>query len=492
MEQDFENFLHSGNVQMATISSAGIGSGLDVNSIVTQLIAVENKPLTQMQKTASNYQAQLSAFGQLKSQMSTLNDASSGLATAASWKVYSASSTNPAAVSATTSTGVIPGGVSVQVQNLASAQASASVSIADTLAVGTGTLTIELGSWSAGQSSFSSGGGAAISISIGTGEDSLNAIASKINAANAGITASVLQDASGSRLLFRSTTTGEINALRVQVSDSDGSSSDGAGLSRLAFDPPSGAAGMTLTQTAANARATINGVPVSSSTNQLNSVLPGLTLQLSQVTTSPVDVNVATDTAALRTKISAFVDAYNALNKSLADDVKYDAGSKTGGILQGDRTAVSLQTSLRGLIRSSIGSATFARLSDAGIEIQQDGSLKLNDKKFAAALQASADLGTLFNADGSSGTLTGIAVRMKAMATGLLDFNGALTTKAESLQKAITKNADDQSKFSDRVAKIEARLRAQYSSLDTKMAQLNTLSSYVSQQVTQWNKSSNG
>lgn len=199
------------------ISSAGIGSGLDVKSIVSQLVALEQKPLSQLQTKASSITAKLSAYGQLQSQMANLQDMASKLATASNWDAMSVSSSN-AAISGTATTAAAVTAFSVEVSQMARAQMAGSAPLAPAGSpVGAGTLRIELGAWStSGPTTFTKGSGAAVNVAVGA-TDTLSQIADKINAAGAGVTATVLKDDAGERLLMRSSATGEASAFRVQA-----------------------------------------------------------------------------------------------------------------------------------------------------------------------------------------------------------------------------------------------------------------------------------
>jgi flagellar hook-associated protein 2 len=475
---------------VASISSADIGSGLDVNSIVSQLVAVERQPLQQLQKRASTMQAQLSTFGQIKSQMANLSDAANKLASATQWDGKQAASSDASAVSATiTSTSAAAGVVRVQTQKLASTQSVASSALTTGASAGTGQLTFQLGSWNAGGTSFTASATAApVTIDIAAGEDTPSAIAAKVNAAKMGIVASTITDASGTRVVFASATTGQASGFTVNT-DAQGSAS---GLDRLTFDAGSGVSAMQKTQSASDATAIINGVTVQSPSNKLDSTLAGMTLVLSKETTSAVEVTVSADPTARRALIDGFVTAYNALNKTLSDSTVYNADAKTAGPLQGERTAISVQSALRSAMRSTMASGTYTRLVDVGIEQGRDGSLSIKEPKLAAAMAQGDDLGKLFNATGTAGVSDGIARRLKALTDGLTNTDGSLTTRTGQLQSSVKRNADDQQRLNDRVASVEKRLRAQYGALDKSMSGLNALNAYVSQQVTLWNKNSGG
>src|SRR3990167_8874229 len=318
---------------MATISSPGIGSGLDVQSIVSQLVALEKAPLKQLQTQATSFQTRLSTYGTIKSQITALGDAAGKLAGSSGWNAVSATSSNPSAIGVTVSSGAPATSITMAVQQLAKAQSTASGAVAADTAMGTGSMTIELGSWSG--SSFTAGAGTPVAVTINAGEDSLAEIAAKINDADAGVSATVLKDASGERLLVRSKETGLENGFRTTAADDDGNDTDASGLSRLAFDVGN-ANGMSSSQSAQNALATINGVSISSASNRLADTLPGMTLQLSQVTTEPVEIEVSSDTEAVSANVQAFVDAYNTINTTLATATRYDeATKKAGGVGQG-------------------------------------------------------------------------------------------------------------------------------------------------------------
>ena len=292
---------------MATISSAGIGSGLDVNSIVTQLMAIERQPVTALQTKATKIQTQISEFGKQKSAMSTLRDAARKLTNTDTWGATVGSSSNTNAVDVTTTTGAAVGNYAVEVSSLAASQSLASaVFPASTATPGAGTLHIELGAWNTGQTAFTPKTGAtAVDITIAA-TDTLAQVRDKINASGAGVTALVFTDASGSRLLMRSSTTGVDNAFRTTVVDGDGGNTDAAGLSRLAYDPSAGAAVMTRTQAAANAVATFNGLPVSSASNTLTNIVDGMTLKLKGLTAGAVEVGVVQDNESLTKAVQAF------------------------------------------------------------------------------------------------------------------------------------------------------------------------------------------
>lgn len=470
---------------MATISSPGIGSGIDVQTIVRQLVALEKAPLANLEKQAGTIKTRISTYGTISSQVSALGDAAAKLGNDSGWNVVTSSSSNPSAVAVKANAGAPVTSLTMEVSQLAKAQSTASAAVATGSAIGTGTLTIELGSWNGG--SFTAGSATPVSINIGTGEDKLTDIAAKINDANAGVNAVVLKDASGERLLLRSKETGLDNGFRITAADDDGNATDNSGLSRLSYDG-TGGSGTTQTQVAQNALSTINGVGIETASNTLSDTVPGLTLQLSQVTSAPVEISVDTDQEAIRKNVQSFVDAYNALNNTLATTTKYDAATQTSGALQGDATAVGLQNALRSMMRSVTASSPFSRLVDVGIEIKTGGTMSLDATKFDAAMGDLKGLQNLFTVDTGDRTTEGFGRKIDAFADGLLAVEGMVSTRKDALQKSLDRNSDEQERVNDRAARAELRYLAQYNAMDANVARLNGLSSFVLQQITLWNK----
>jgi flagellar hook-associated protein 2 len=373
--------------------------------------------------------------------------------------------------------------MAIEVQSLAKAQSVSSVAVPNGTAMGSGTLSIQLGSWAGG--TFAAGSAAAVPVDI-EASDSLTTIASKINAADAGVSATVLRDASGERLLVRSTETGEVNGFRIQVSDDDGTPNDATGLSRLAFDPGT-ASGMALAQAGTNAQATVNNVPITSASNTVRDALPGITLTLSRETTSPAEIAVSVDKDAMRKNIQGLVDAYNTINNMLATATKYDPDTKVAGSLQGDSTAVGLQNALRGMMRSVTAAEPFSRLLDIGIEMKTGGVMSINTAKLDEALDNPEGLRDLFANTSSSPTEQGFGLKVKAFADGLLSVNGLVSTRTEALKGYIDRNTKEIDKVTDRAARAETRYLAQYNAMDAAVGQLNGLNAFVTQQVTLWN-----
>jgi flagellar hook-associated protein 2 len=471
------------------LSSAGIGSGLDVNSIVSALVNVERVPITRLQTQASTLQTQLSSYGKIQSYVSAVRDAARTLASPATW-TQTVGVSSDAAVGISTDGNTLPGSYKVEVQNLAAAQslATATTYPGATSTLGQGSLHIELGTW-AGSAFTAQGGATAIDVTIGPGEDTLQQVRDKINAAGGGVVASILTDATGARLVLRSRDTGAANGFRVGVTESAP-----AGLAALAYDPSGAATSMTLAQAASDAHATINQLPVTSAGNTLAGVIDGLTLTLNKVTAAPVDVSATPDSASMKKSVEAFVAAYNDMSKYLTEQTKYDAASKTAGTLQGDSAALAVRSQMRSLLATTSGaSTTFARLADIGFDVQTDGTINLVGSKLDNALANVVELKKLFaNSDSVTPANNGVLAQMRDLADRFLSVDGTLTTRSDGLQHRIEDNKDQQARLEVRVSSFEARVRAQYTALDAQMAQLTGLSTYVTQQMAMLNRSSSG
>lgn len=469
------------------ISSTGLGSGLDVESIVSSLMKVERKPAELLETQATTLKSQLSTYGQLQSYVSAFQDKSRALTSTTLWSQTLATSSDTTVASVTTGTNASTGTYSLTVEQLAAAQTASTVVFpSKEHSLGQGQLTIELGSWTGDPATFGlKAGTTSVTVDIGPGESSLAAVRDKINAAGAGVTATVIYDATGARLSIRSSDSGVENGFRISAIETVPGDDGGLGLSALAYDPESGASNMTLNQAARNAKAKLNGVDIESASNTLADVADGLTIKLLKVSASPVDLTVSSDTDAMKTKVTEFVTAYNDLSKFISDQTKYDADSKSAGKLQGDRTVIGLQAKLREVLRgTSSASSAFGSLSQVGLEVQKDGSIKLDSKKLDAALAKPAELRKLMSAsDTSTDTSSGIVYRFKQLTDRVLDVEGPLETRTAGIQSSITRNAKRVDAIDDRLAQTEKRLRAQYQALDTAMSKANALGSYVNTQM---------
>ena len=474
---------------MATITSAGIGSGLNVEDLVSKLVAAERTPITQLSSRTDGLKTELSAFGKVQSALATLRDAASKLTSPTAWSGTLATSSNPTAVSVTAGSGAAIGSVAVSVSKLAQGQTlvSGTPYASSTTTVGQGSLTITLGKWSTDgadpptYTGFTDKAGATpITINIGSGQDTLAGIRDAINASGAGVTASIVNDSTGARLTLRSTETGETNAFRIEGT---------GGLTSLSYDPRVGVTSLIQTLPAQNARALINGIDVSSESNTLKQAIDGLNITLLNTTTVPASIAVSQDKDSIKKLITDFTAAYNAVNALLREQTKYDAGSKTAGALQGDATAVGLQGQLRSIMGGTTTLAgSIGRLAQIGLEPGTDGNLTTSDTKLTTAMADLDSLKKLFmGLDSTDSANSGFAQRIRSYIDGALSTDGRVSSKQAGLQKQIDSNNKRMDQMEDRVALTEKRLRARYTALDTQMAQLNGLSNYITQQLANLN-----
>jgi len=442
-----------------------------------------------MQTAANRLQTQVSSLGQINSLMSGMQTAANALTNPLLWSQTSVSSSDASTVSVTSGTNVATGNYAVTVQSLASSQtlASGSSYASSGALVGSGTLTLQLGAWNADQSAFTAKtGSSSVDVEV-TATDTVQTLADKINSSGSGVTASLVTDSSGVRLSLSSSSTGAANGFRISAAET----ADLPGLSIVAFDPPNGATAMKLMQGSADAKAKVNGIEVTSESNAVSGVVQGLTFNLNKVSSTPTNVSAAVDRTAVTAAVKSFAAAYNSMVTYLGDQTKYDPTSKTGGVLQGDSAATNLQARLRTMLGTSSGaSSSFGHLSDMGLEVQRDGTLKVNDTKLTAATSNLAEMKKAFtNTDSANAGNTGFARRYSDLAAQALGVDGTLSTRKAGLQALIAKNGDDQTKLNDRVDTFQASLIKQYTALDANVAKLNSLSTYVTQQIANWNKS---
>lgn len=302
---------------MALISSVGMGGGIDVNSIVVQPPTVEKQSAESRPSQTESVQTNLSSLGKLQNALDSYAGAAQMLASDSTWLNTNAQSSNPSAVSATSSEQAAAGDYSVQVNAVAAAQVASSASFTSMgTVVGLGTLQIELGGWDSTQSTFSTNPNWPKSnILVSQHDNSLEKVRDKINAAGVGVVASVITDATGSRLVLSASNTGLSNGFKVSADEAPAPAGEAAvPLSALAFDPSLNKSGMTQTQAAADAVGKVNGVDVQSSSNTITDVVPGVSFKFKAVTNAPVQVSIGPDQDAIKKSVTEFAKANNTLN----------------------------------------------------------------------------------------------------------------------------------------------------------------------------------
>lgn len=394
---------------MATITSAGIGSGLDVAGLVKQLVAAESQPLTVLDRKEALIQAKLSAYGSFKSALSSFQSAMGGLSSPSKFQAFKATSADTTVVTSSAASNAVPGSYGVEVTQLAQANKLRSKTFTDvTNAIGTGTLTFQFGKVN-GTAFTVNSDKSAQTVTISAAQNSVSGIRDAVNAANIGVTAAILNDGTGNRLIFTSKDSGENNSLKVTVTDtSDASNTDDAGLSQLAYDVAGTAGnGKNLVESVAgqNALLKVDGITISKATNSVTDVIQGVTLNLLKLSATGVatTVTVARDVDAVKTSINTFVKAYNDINKTVKDLTSYNTETRQGSILQGDASAVSVLSQIRKTLNSTLTGlgGTYTTLSQVGIAFQKDGTLLLDATKLQTAMDANFnDIAGLFAAQG--------------------------------------------------------------------------------------------
>ena len=421
---------------MATApASATSTSGLDVNSIVSQLMQVERQPLQAMQAKQSALQAKISAFGALKNTYAAIGDAAAKLAVSGAFKTVAATSSDTSAVGVTAGAGAgvtaAPGTYSIEVTALAQAQklTSAAFAAPDGTA-GSGTLQIQMGAFAAGVFTPNPDK-AALTVTIGPGQSTWAGVRDAINATGAGVRASIIHDGNGYRLALASTDSGSANSLRITVADDDANPLDNAGLSQLAYDPAGGAGtGKNLVQTSAarDATLTIDGISVVKPSNTVSDAISGVTLNLAKLTAgTPVTVSITPDASAAKSALDALVANFNSFQTSVKSLTGFNPQTKTGGLLPGDASARSLLEDLKtALTRALPGLAGQpSSLSQIGLTFQKNGMLALDAAVFNKAFaNPAANLASLFGATGvSSDARVQFAAATDATAAGSYAVN---------------------------------------------------------------------
>ena len=378
-------------------------SSIDVASIVNQLMTVDSQPMTQLQNQQSGIQSRITALNTVQSAVSTFQSAIQGLTSLSQYQSYNATSSS-SAVSATATASATPGNYSVSVSQLAQAQTIASAGqTSDSSAIGSGattTLTFNFGAVSGGTLTNGVYSGATFtpsgtskSVTINSSNDTLSGIASAINAAGIGVTATIVNNGSSSPYqLVLTGPSGVSNSMQIGVSGD-------ATLAGLLSYNPAGTQDLTQVTAAQNAQLTVNGIALTQSSNTVSNAIQGVTFNLNGTTTSAATVSVAQNTTAVTNAVSSLVSAYNALNTSIQGVASYNSTSKTAGPLFGDPMVNNIQTQLNSVLNSSVSGTTtvYDTLASIGVTFQQDGSLALNTAQLNAALSANpSDVASLF------------------------------------------------------------------------------------------------
>lgn len=390
------------------ISSPGIGSNLDINSIIQGLMNAERGPLNLVNQQKADFQSSISAYGTLKSSLASFQDAVAKLSDMSKFTAQTAVASDPAAFTASASGDAVESNYAIKVVQLAQPQKVAMAGVANQYSViGTGTLTISFGSYDSVSNSFTlNADKAAKAIAIPTASNSLAGVRDAINAADAGVTATIVNDGQLSRLVVTSKDSGTSNSIRIAVTDDDGAGADNAGLSQLAFDPTLTAGSgnnLTVLQSAKDAIVDIDGVRVTKPGNTIDDALDGVTFNLLKADPdAALNLSVTRNQAAIQSSVAAFVKAYNDINQNLRSLTSYDVTTKVGGALAGDSATRSIATQIKQVMTNALsGAGELKSLTQIGVSFQRDGTLALDSDKLKAAVASNAgDIAYLFAAAG--------------------------------------------------------------------------------------------
>lgn len=463
---------------MAGISSIGVGSGLDLEGLIQNLLAAEAAPTTdRLNFKEATLQARISAFGSVKSVLSQFQSSLSALSDIDSLQSRSANSSDTSLFTATADNSAVEGSYSIQVLNLAKAQKLVSTDFSDPDAtVGSGTLTIADSS-----SSFD--------VAVGAGT-TLNELRQAINDAGSsfGVSASILTLGDGlggttSKLVISTDETGTDNAFTILVDDDDATDTDNAGLSRFFFDGNPGSQ-LTEVDQATNASITVDGFTSVSSTNVFANVISGVTVTAQREPDDPLNpatetLTIALNTAAVEANVKGFVESYNEVVTTLKSLTSFDPETGEAGPLNGDATIRNLLSQFRSILGDAVdGTVDIQRIAELGVRTARDGSVSIDGSILSAAIDENfADIGTLFASE------NGITNRLDALLTGYLEFGGILSTRTDGFNKQLARIEEQRNDLDQRLIKIEAQFRSRFAALDALVAQLQSSGDFLLAQL---------
>lgn len=471
---------------MTTISTLGIGSGLDLSSILDSLTTAEKASLTPISNQQTAYTAKLSAYGTLSSALTTFQTANTALNSADLFSATSATSSS-SAFSATTSGSPVAGKYTVSVTQLAQAQTLTSgVQTSNTTALGSSdasrTLTIKLTD------------GTSKDITLTSDQTSLTGMRDAINSANAGVSASIIKTGDGAyRLSLTASKTGEANAVSSVTVTGDDTLQGIVGFDSTKTDADNP---LDVSVAAQDAQLTVNNVAITSSTNTISDALEGITLNLNDVTSGNQTLNITQDTSKATTAISNFVDAYNnlldqftSLTKYTAVDVGSDTQDSSNGALVGDSTLRSIQTQIKSMLTNSSSSSSYKTLAQIGITSDPTtGELTLDSDKLKTELTKDpSGIKQMIVGDGKT---TGITTTLATNLTSWLSSTGSIQSAKDGVSKTLNNLTQQYNDMNTRINAMIARYKTQFTQLDVTMSSLNSTSSYLTQQFDNMTSSS--
>jgi flagellar hook-associated protein 2 len=454
---------------MATISSLGIGSGLDLNGLLDQLNAAERKKLEPIKLQQQSHQAKISAYGKLQGALTKLQEAAAKLNDPTFFQNVS-SNVNGSGIKAAAKSDAPPGRYSVEVSQLARAQSIATIGFAEDATFG-GQLTMTVGV-----------GDKAKELSINVKEgSSLTELRNAINAENSGVTASIVNDGdpdSPFRLVLTSSETGTHAAIQALSLEGENELSFQLG----AGEGESNTGSMTQTVAAENAQLVVNGIEITSQTNRVEGAIQGVTLDLEEKTAEggSVTVVVERNTLAIREAVSGFVNAYNDLRKNISEMTRFNADTGAAGELLGDSALRTVESRLRGVLGGGVGEGEFRMLSDIGITLQRDGTLKLDEAKMSGIVADDPQaLAAFFSGNDKAG---GLAGKLGETLDQVLRDRGLLDNAKRGLETRIDGLKDRYERMERSIEQTIQRYRVQFGQLDAMIASMNQVSDYLFQQ----------
>ena len=456
------------------ITSLGIGSGLDLEALVNDLVgAAAIGPANLLNRKEAALQADLSGLGLLSSALAEFGSRLTSLNKEQGLIGSTAASDNSELLTASAAAAADPGSYEVEVLALAKAHKLISAGYADADSeVGTGTLTLISGT-------------TAFEVTVDAGNNSLAGLRDAINAATdgVGVTAGIVNVDDGfggtvAKLTLTAVETGSDSAISVVVNDDDGNDTDTAGLSAFAFQAV-GTQNLTESQAAVDAQISLDGQTVTRSSNTIGDAVTGLTLNLVQAEPgTTITLTVNRDSAGLKAQVTAFVEAYNSLVQTLSDLQAFDQQTGEAGLLLGDATLRSVDRQLRNLLLDTGFSAELDSLAAIGIGFAAGGQLEIEEEQLDAALENSLDSFPAFFAGD-----TGLASRLSALVNDYVDGDGSIEARTAGIESSLSRIEDRRDALDRRLTSLESRLRAQFSTMDAVVAQLTATSDFLADQL---------
>ena len=447
------------------ITAGGIGSGLDIEGLVTQLVAAEGAPSTfRLDTKEARLQADFSAMGSLKGALSAFQSSVGGLKDETDFQARKTSVSNSDLFSASADSTAEAGSYAIEVFQLAEAAKMRSGDFtSETEVVGTGTLDISLGP----DDSFQ--------ITIDDTNKTLEGIRDAINAAsdNPGITASIINVDSGAQLVLTSDKIGATNTISIAVTDDDLDNVNTSGLSQLAT------VNLTPIQAAQDAIIYVDSQQVTRDSNSFSDVITGVSFTLKEAdagTTETLTVELNKDS--VKSKVNSFVSAYNSLADTMNSLSSYDAETGAAGILLGDSLLRGLQGQIREAMTDAISGLEFGTLSEIGVTTDDAGHLTVDSSKLDEVMASDfTAVSQLFASE------NGLANSLDTLLDRYVSTDGVLTSRTDGIKSSIESIGDDRERLNRRLASLDARYRAQFTAMDILVAQLNSTSSFLSAQL---------